>query len=106
MDKQQILTQMENLLEELVDNYKPNFVLDGPVGTTLDVITTKELNATQRVIMLYLLFECKHNEEAILQRDIVEDLGFSNKCIRENMETLQGLGYVKRGSKIYTWYPL
>lgn len=103
MTKREILDAMELLIHELADKSKQRYVTDGPVGTTLDVIKSNELSPTQRLIMLYLLFE--KSVESVPQREIVESLGFSNKCVRENMEAMLSLGYVKRGTKVYTWDP-
>lgn len=101
MEQRQILNQIDTMLQELLARETPKFTQDGPVGTTLDVISTKDLTAHQRVIMLYLIFNS--NMESTLQRDIVEALGFSNKCVRENLNQLLDKGYVKRGTKVYSW---
>ena len=97
------LQQIEALLAELHSGLKPKFESEGPVSTLLEVISTKEITPHQRLIMLQLIFD--GYTESTPQRQICETLGLSNKCVRENLNQLLEKGYVKRGSKVYTWDP-
>ncbi len=97
----ELLNKMESLLNELSIMHSPKFNTDGPVGTTLDVLTTKELSITQRAIVLYLIFNS--NSESTTQRELCEQLGFTMKCVRENLNILLDKDYVQRGPKVYTW---
>lgn len=74
----------------------------GPVGTTLEVLTNKELSSVQKNIMLYMLFESSFSGE-VKQRSIYTDLNFSNKTARINLEELSEKGYVKRGTRAGSW---
>ena len=102
----EILQRMEALLNELASNQKPTFdaYMNGPIETTLDVIGRKDMTATQRLIMLYLLFEIDSfpTGEAP-QRMIREHVGISNKSVRECLVDLAKNGYVKRGNGAHTW---
>ena len=99
-----LIDGMEEGIRELVNSItpQPKISTDGPVGTTLDVITNLEMNTTQRMIMLYLIF-MGTSKENIIQKEIYKALGLSNKCVRENLTALHEAGYVKKGSKYSTW---
>lgn len=100
-DRLRILHRMEELLKELADNHKPTFIQDGPVGTLLDVIGRQDLNATQKIIILYLIFN--GDLEATPQRNIYTTLGITNKTARENLQVLANRGFIKRGTRAHTW---
>lgn len=100
-NQQQLINQMEGLLNQLSVNYQPKFTNEGPVGTLLDVISKEDLTMHQRVIVLYLIFNS--NTESTSQRELCDALHISMKCVRENLNALLEMGYVKRGPKVYTW---
>ena len=102
MTNPQLLQKTEALLREFANMNQPKFSNEGPVDTTLDVITNLKLSITQRMIMLHLIFSEK-TENAIQQAHICKALGLSNKCVRDNLITLHDAGYVHRGSKYNTW---
>lgn len=95
-----LLNRMESLIKELANSHKPKIDLQGPVGTTMDILGMKELSITQRSILLYLVFD---SESDTKQRNICDYLDISMKCVRENCEVLQELNYITRGSKASTW---
>jgi DNA-binding MarR family transcriptional regulator len=101
MNNSEILNRMESLLQELADRHKPQFIDNGPVGTTLDVISRDDLTPTQRLIILYLLFNA--SMEPVTQREIYTHLGIANKTARENLEGLLAMGIVNKGIRSYTW---
>jgi len=97
----QLIDQMTSLLQELSITYKPKVTSEGPIGKTLEVLTKTELSITQRSIVLYLIFNS--NTESTAQREICDALGITMKCVRENLNALLLMGYVKRGFKYNTW---
>tara|TARA_R110000772_G_scaffold77311_2_gene166605 strand:+ start:4439 stop:4744 length:306 start_codon:yes stop_codon:yes gene_type:complete len=98
----QTITQIKDLLDTM--SITPKITNDGPVGTTLQIVTKPELNSTQKLIMLYLTFNS--NMDATPQRELVYALGLTNKCVRENLTALIEKSYVKRGTKAFTWDPM
>ena len=103
----ELLNKMEILIKELGNSQTksctcahPKLDYQGPVGTTMQILGKKELSVTQRSILLFLVFD---TESETKQRNIVEFLDISMKCVRENCEVLMNLNYIKRGTRASTW---
>ena len=96
-----MLSKMEALLQELAKETQPRINSSDPVSTTLDIIQKTELNASQRLIVLYLLFSA--NREPIHQAELRDNLGLVMKTIRLNLRELKALGFVVQGTKSFTW---
>lgn len=103
----ELLNKMENLIKELGNTQTKSCTcapskidLQGPVGTTLDILGKKELSLTQRSILLFLVFDTNAETKQI---NISSYLDISMKCVRENCQVLMELNYIKRGTKASTW---
>jgi hypothetical protein len=96
----ELLNKMETLIQELANQTKPKIEMQGPIGTTWDILGKTELSLTQRSILLYLVFSV--GDESY-QRNICSFLDISMKCVRENCNVLYELNYIKRGSRASTW---
>ena len=97
----QIFAQIEALLQQLKMNNQTPFILEGPVGTVLEILSRDELTATSRLVLLYMVFA--RSPEDVLQREIAIHLGITNKGVRECLEALAMKGYVKRGIHSGSW---
>jgi DNA-binding MarR family transcriptional regulator len=101
MTTSEMVSKMEALLQQLAKQTEPRIKTDGPVSATLDIIQKLELNPSQRLIVLYLLFNA--SREPIHQRELCDNLGLVMKTVRTNVRELYKLGYVHPGTKSYTW---
>lgn len=98
--KNDLLAQMETLIQQLANSTKPKIDFQGPIGTTMNILGQRDLSVTQRMILLYLVFD---TDSETKQKNICDYLGISMKCVRENCEILMELDYIGRGTKASTW---
>ena len=101
MTKSEMLSKMEALLQDLAKETQPKINTSDPVSTTLDIIQRTELNASQRLLLLYLLFSAKGG--VVYQKELRDNLGLVMKTIRLNLRELKALGYVIEGTKSFSW---
>ena len=101
MTRQEMLTQMSGLLNELAIDH--NITTNPPswaVDVTKEIITDYQLNSTQKLILLYMEFGGRIEYS---QRELCDALNLAMKTVRLNLRSLYELDIVTPGTKSYTW---